>query len=389
MMSGPFTSLFSVSIQVVRVKPMGFSRIALSICVLVSSNQLASAGLFLIDFCAGTQARCLGSAPDWDAFTSAFPGEEFVLTDWSEGGADDDVIMTLVPNDDEGLLNMWPNHTSPPDEGSEVNGIEVPLEALADYWYRNPDTAGFSALLQFEGLDPGQYDVMVFEGRVTDGFQEGKIWVGDEDGSGEPDEANTGNFALSEFKTVGVTIDEDELLFYRHLEDGSGGISGMIIQSTAPRTPGDYNGDNVVDATDVDLQAAAMQVPNPDLSIFDEDGDGAVNNKDRSIWVHDHVGTWFGDADLNREFNSGDLVSVFTTGKYESGERAGWSEGDWNGDLLFDSTDFVAAFTDGGYEQGPPRDNANVVPEPASLMPLMVGLTAIASRRRHVRWQIS
>ena len=124
--------------------------VVLTLGVLAYSHQFANAGLFLIDFCAGTEARCLGSAPDWDAFVSAAPGEEFLLTDWSDDGTDDDVIMTLIPDDDEGLLNMWPNHTGPPDEELEFNGIEVPLEALADYWYRNPDSAGQSALLRFD-----------------------------------------------------------------------------------------------------------------------------------------------------------------------------------------------------------------------------------------------
>ena len=38
--------------------------------------------------------------------------------------------------------------------------------------------------------------------------------------------------------------------------------------------------------------------------------------------------------------------------RYETGQPADWSEGDWNGDLLFDSTDFVVAFQGAKYRTG-------------------------------------
>jgi hypothetical protein len=96
-------------------------------------------------------------------------------------------------------------------------------------------------------------------------------------------------------------------------------------------------------------------------------------------WVHDLADTYFGDADLNAEFNSSDMVQVFAGGKYETGEDAGWAQGDWDGNGLFDSSDMVTAFVDGGYEKGP-RANAAVVPEPTSVLLLVMGLIAVATR---------
>ena len=361
---------------------MRFFHMVLSTLTIVVASHSALGGLFLIDFCATTdQARCLGSADGWDAFTSAAPGEVFALTDWSMQG-NDDVTMTLIPNDDEGLLNMWPNFTSPPDDGTEFNGIEVPYEAVADYWYRNPDTAGLSALLRFDDLDPGSYDVTVFEGRVTDGFQEGKIWVGDEEGSGEPDDANTGNFALSadDFQTVNVTVNAGDSLFYRHLEDGTGGISGMIIQSAAPlAAPGDFNRNGELDGGDIDLlTVASASAGNP--SEFDLNSDSLVNQQDVNVWIRDLFNSWVGDANLDGEFNSADLVSVFSDGRFETDDLAAWTEGDWNGDGRFGSADFVAAFTDGGYEQGVRPDVMNV-PEPGA-SPILWGGFVLALRVR-------
>ena len=90
--------------------------------------------------------------------------------------------------------------------------------------------------------------------------------------------------------------------------------------------------------------------------------------------------TYVGDANLDGSFDSTDFVSVFVAGLYETGQAAGWGAGDWDGDGLFDSSDFVAAFVDGGYEAGPRQVLA--VPEPSSVVLLLLGLVAFASRRR-------
>ena len=39
-----------------------------------------------------------------------------------------------------------------------------------------------------------------------------------------------------------------------------------------------------------------------------------------------------GDSNFDGRFDSGDLVQVFSHGKYETGEDATFAQGDWNGD---------------------------------------------------------
>ena len=76
-----------------------------------------------------------------------------------------------------------------------------------------------------------------------------------------------------------------------------------------------------------------------------------VDLEDRDTMVHEIIGTYYGDANLDGAFNSSDLVSVFRSGGYED-EIPGnstWESGDWNGDGEFNSTDLVLAFRDGGY----------------------------------------
>jgi hypothetical protein len=86
-----------------------------------------------------------------------------------------------------------------------------------------------------------------------------------------------------------------------------------------------------------------------------------------------------GDVNLDRLFDSGDLIQVFVIGHYERGIASSWPDGDWSGDDLFDSSDMVLAFQTGAYEQGSAATAA--VPEPSALVLLLLGLCLMAPRR--------
>jgi hypothetical protein len=129
--------------------------------------------------------------------------------------------------------------------------------------------------------------------------------------------------------------------------------------------PGDFNGNGVLDAADVDMLTAAVAAgTNP--ANLDLNADAQVNNADLTIWVKDLRFTYFGDANLDGEFNSSDLVSVLASGTYEADVDSVWSTGDFNGDGRTNSSDLVTALADGGYEAGP-RAAVASVPEPASV----------------------
>ena len=107
---------------------------------------------------------------------------------------------------------------------------------------------------------------------------------------------------------------------------------------------------------------------------------------ERADYVHNVLGTWVGDSNLDGEFNSSDFVVVFTAGEYEDGVlgNSSWVTGDWDGDQEFNSSDFVAAFMDGGFEQGA-RPAAQAVPEPNAVVLLcFAGLVGMATGRRNL-----
>ena len=146
---------------------------------------------------------------------------------------------------------------------------------------------------------------------------------------------------------------------------------------------GDLDRSGALDAADIDMISVGVQSERVDL-LLDVDRNNVVNAADRSKWVRELAGTYFGDADLDGEFNSEDFVQVFEFGKYEVDGAASWAEGDWSGDGLFNSDDFTVAFQDGGYGIGP-RSVVNSVPEPSSWALLTLSLIGMGCIRRNTR----
>lgn len=157
------------------------------------------------------------------------------------------------------------------------------------------------------------------------------------------------------------------------------GIDVAVGLEISDEVAGDFNGNGQRDADDLDLLATGMMTN--DLA-FDLDGDGDTDIDDRRFWIEDLANTFFGDSDFNGEFNSSDFVAVFVPAKYETGQPATWTEGDWNGDKVFGSSDFVTAFQGQGYESGPREGGLQLVPEPNAVALLWMGIVCLVRRKR-------
>jgi hypothetical protein len=157
------------------------------------------------------------------------------------------------------------------------------------------------------------------------------------------------------------------------------GANGNLAFALLGATPlrGDFNRDGVLDALDInDLtqRSAAMGNPNP----YDLTGDNVVNADDVEEWITapDIFNSWLGDANLDGEFGTSDLVDILAAGLYETGEPAVWTEGDFNGSGFFDTQDLITALAGGGYELGQ-RPEPAVVPEPSGAVLLALGTLAV------------
>jgi hypothetical protein len=196
----------------------------------------------------------------------------------------------------------------------------------------------------------------------------------------------------NDFSTLEVEEPPGMFGFYDVYTDGTTGPLGgdamgrslLPLHLLALRVPsliaptGDFDQNGLLDVVDADRlssEIAAGQHP----SAFDLTTDQRVDAEDMRYFAKYLAKTWMGDADLNRQFDSADLVQVMQAGKYEQGILASWSQGDWLSDGRFNSADIVAAFQEGGYELGP-RHALAAVPEPSSAILLILGLMLWRSR---------
>lgn len=192
-------------------------------------------------------------------------------------------------------------------------------------------------------------------------------------GAGPSTDRRSYSGMIDDFALWDSALSEDQILAI---------ANGAPILGPPVGTPGDFNNDSVLDAADIDaLSAQVRGATNP--AAYDVTGDNLVNDADRELWVNSLKKTYYGDSNLDGEFNSGDFVFVFTSGQYEDAiaGNSSWATGDWNGDTDFTSSDFVTAFSAGGYEAGP-RAAVSSVPEPTSAVLLLCGLAGLAARRR-------
>ena len=171
--------------------------------------------------------------------------------------------------------------------------------------------------------------------------------------------------------------DSDPFYFIWHFgantDDFNDAVAYFENRLSTPSHHGDFNRNGQLDANDAETLVNAIRDGSSNNG-FDLDADGSVNFTDLEHWVSQIALTWHGDVNLDGEFSSSDLVSVFAEGRYESLSEASWRQGDWNADGHFGSADLIVAFQDGGYEQGRRGEAIQTVPESFGLEGLAVWL---------------
>ena len=177
---------------------------------------------------------------------------------------------------------------------------------------------------------------------------------------------------LDDVAIFNEALSEDQISTIMGGDFSDFGVGGGLI--------GDFDNSGALDVADIDMLAAAVRDNSQDGK-FDLNSDSNIDALDQDVWVNDLKNTYFGDANLDGEFNSSDFVQVFQSGEYEDAVvgNSTWATGDWNGDGDFTSSDFVKAFQGGGFEQGP---RPAAVPEPSAIVLLCCGILPLLRRNR-------
>ena len=142
---------------------------------------------------------------------------------------------------------------------------------------------------------------------------------------------------------------------------------------------GDFDTDGSLTVADIDL-FSNRQADRRYFGRYDLNEDEQLTALDRDILVHNIFRTTYGDADLNGQFSTEDIIQVFVAAEYEDDieNNSTWATGDWNGDLDFDTTDLILAGQDGGYERSPQA----AVPEPSGVAMIFLGLVGLLKIRQ-------
>ena len=198
---------------------------------------------------------------------------------------------------------------------------------------------------------------------------------------------------LKNASLLGVEMDYaivDKWTTYNQWTVFPSGYDPMETGMTFEESPaGDLDAGGFLNAEDANMLIQKIRGVHPSKSfsaeeLFDINFDSTVDHRDLEAWVHDVAHTWFGDSNVDGEFDSTDLVMVFQAGEYEDhlSHNSSWASGDWNGDGEFDTGDMIIAFQDGGFSQGP-RGAAPIVPEPSSALSLGIAVVlGLLTRRR-------
>jgi hypothetical protein len=140
--------------------------------------------------------------------------------------------------------------------------------------------------------------------------------------------------------TLNVTVDTTKNVF-RVSKDGSvtalssGAVTVepadivVLKWSNVVVIPGDFNSDNKVNATDIDLLSAAINSHSTSYATYDLTKDGKINSADMDYLITTILHTYYGDADLNHSVGVSDL-SVLAA-YYNTPSGASWANGDFDG----------------------------------------------------------
>ena len=88
---------------------------------------------------------------------------------------------------------------------------------------------------------------------------------------------------------------------------------------------GDFDQDGAYSYGDIDLLQQAIRIGRDQLA-FDTDGDWLLHSDDVDFWIRNLRKTYYGDTNLDGEFNSDDVIVALAAATFEVDVDAGWAD---------------------------------------------------------------
>jgi hypothetical protein len=145
------------------------------------------------------------------------------------------------------------------------------------------------------------------------------------------------------------------------LPDQYGGYSRQLWSVGAPElvnVPGDFDGDGLVTASDIDSIWGLVQAGDPSADL---NHDGMVNQSDIDYLIHTILNTEYGDANLDGFIDAADLAETRKhVGQVFGGPN--WIAADFNGDGRTDAADLAIVRRHSGFSSSPPASPMSATP---------------------------
>ncbi|MEM8678411.1 MAG: hypothetical protein AAGF97_03550 [Planctomycetota bacterium] len=165
------------------------------------------------------------------------------------------------------------------------------------------------------------------------------------------------------------------------------GATSVFLHIDSVSLSGDFDGDFMLDCTDIDALVAELASGGMDLQ-FDLNGDATVDGQDLDQWLTDagelNVGAayLYGDANLDGVVDGQDFVA-WNANKFTA--TPAWCQGDFNADGLVDGQDFII-WNSNKFMGADLAATALIVPEPhgRNLTLLSIAVLGVLRRRHRV-----
>lgn len=186
-----------------------------------------------------------------------------------------------------------------------------------------------------------------FEGKLSDDGESFTLLTKDEPPREEPNffpQIVADKVIYDDVTPWPIDADGGGLSLHRTGVNNYGGLAsswGALVPSPGTVTLavtvlGDFSGNQITDADDIDILDKQVRDGNQDL-IYDVNGDNVVNNDDRLAWITVAARTRPGDANLDGVVDGRDYHEWYSNYGETNNE---WKSGDYTGDTNVDDADF-------------------------------------------------